>query len=167
MKTTHHFERLGKRLLGKNKVCWGGKEGLGRISKLKQVFSCLFFSFVHKENWCYPAELAVNFQQKRRVSFCLQVDPRLSPNWCFQKGRILKLNRKTRGFRDLPVKLKRSAGARSADRDNRQAEREVKKVGRWRPTRKYPTSRACGCARANPTQLELSPFPEAFWETSF
>lgn len=101
MKTTHHFERLGKRLLGKNKVCWGGKEGLGRISKLKQVFSCLFFSFVLRENWCYPAELAVNFQQKRRVSFCLQVDPRLSPSWCFQKGRILELNRKKKRFSGL------------------------------------------------------------------
>lgn len=70
-------------------------------------------------------------------------------------------------FRDLPVRWKRGAGARSADRDNRRADREVKKVGRWKPTRKYSTLRACGCGCTSPTRLGHIPSSKAFWEMVF
>lgn len=114
------------------------------------TFFALFYAETGVISADCSAELAVKVLQKRRVSFCLQVDPRLA-QLVLPKTSYLEVKVKSKNlsrFRDLPVKLKRSA-----DRDNRQADREVKKDGRWRPTRKYPTLRACGCARANPTQL--------------
>lgn len=104
-----------------------------------------FFALFYAETGVISAdcsvELAVKVLQKRRVSFCLQVDHGLAhlvlPKTSYLEVKPKNLSRS----RDLPVKLKRSA-----DSDNRQADREVKD-GRWRATRKYPT------LRADPTQL--------------
>lgn len=144
MEETHHFERLGKKL-GKIKVCWGEKRH--ELVRISTVYGLVFY-------WENSLRLAVTFRRTDPVWFCLQVDPP-SARLTWLVPTIESPTKNPKNFsccRDLPVKLKRSAGARQAGRDDRRAAEKRRRSGGGIPlTNTLRCARAGACARAPPS----------------